>query len=643
LCALALLCGIACFSQIVIPEPVKITKEDLAQKAHPQDSTAVAAYLYRRGKTWYEVAGNQWVMVTEVYSRVKIYKKEGYDYANQEMVYYSGGRAAKGFFSDAATYNLSGGVIEKTELKKDSQFEQDLKEDYIQKRITLPNVKEGSIIEYKYTVQTPYFGELRDFKFQFDIPANDVRYDVQIPIYFYYNVYTIGKVTTEKTDDKELYNKRTDTKEKYHCYTAKNVKAIKDEAYVYNIDNYTAVIKHELAATAMPGQEVKKYATDWKTVAQQIYGHNKFGSELKYNSYFEDDIDPLLTKAANDTDKATLIFDYVKARMNYNQEKSYLCETGVKKAYAARVGNAAEINLMLTAMLRHAGLDANPVLVSTRDNGIAMYPTRFAYNYVIAAVKLKDKTVLLDATSKYSQLNILPIRSLNWMGRLIKKNGDTEEINLMPEIISKEIIAVVCTVNKDGTISGKVRDQYYDYSAYTHREKYAGTNPDSYIEKLEGDYKGITINDYKVTNEKDVTKPLVEDYSFTYTMASDIIGNKMYLNPMVFFTQASNPFKQETREYPIDFVYPTQDKYIISFKIPDGYTIESVPKAASIAMEQGAGSFKYATSITGNNIQLSVIFEINDANFAPEFYTTLKDFFQKMTEKHAEKIVLIKA
>lgn len=643
LCALAFVTAIAGFAQPIVKEPLKVTVEDLTQKMHPQDSTATAAYLYRYGKTWYEINSNYWVMVTEVYSRIKIYKKEGYDYADPEIVFYSGSRTAKGYFSEANTYNLVGGAIQKTALKEDSQFEKELKEDYIKKWITLPAVQEGSIVEYKYTIKTPYFGELRDFKFQFAIPANDVRYDLQIPIYFYYNVYTTGKVATEKDNGKEVYNKRTDVNEKQYCYTAKNVKALKDEAYVDNIDNYTTTVKHELAATTMPNQGVKKYATDWKTVARTIYDNSNFGRELKFDSYFEKDIDPLLTSAATDTDKANLIFDYVKKHMNWNKEKSYLCENGVKKAYTNRVGNAAEINLMLTAMLRHAGLDANPVLVSTRDNGVALYPNRFAYNYVIAAVKLNDKTVLLDATSKYAQANILPIRNLNWQGRLIKKNGDTEEINLMPEIISKEIIAIVCTVNKDGSITGKVRDQYSDYSAYTFRERYADANKDSYIEEMEGDHKGLTINEYKVTNEKDITKPLIEDYSFSYNMAADMIGNKMYINPMVFFTQTANPFKQETREYPIDFIYPQQDKYIISFAIPEGYKIESVPKATSIAMEQSAGTFKYITSVSGNNIQLSVIYEVNDAKFAPEFYNTLKDFFQKMADKHREKIVLIKA
>jgi hypothetical protein len=64
-----------------------------------------------------------------------------------------------------------------------------------------------------------------------------------------------------------------------------------------------------------------------------------------------------------------------------------LCNEGVKKAYKDKTGNVAEINLMLTAMLRYAGLNANPVLVSTRSNGIAIFPNRTAFNYVIAAVE----------------------------------------------------------------------------------------------------------------------------------------------------------------------------------------------------------------------------------------------------------------
>jgi len=637
-----------CFSTqaqelLSIPVPPRINKDELAQKTHPQDSTAVAAYLYKHGKTWYELVDNYWVMVTEVYSRIKIYKKDGYDYANPKIDFYSGSKRAKGYFSEANTYNLVGGTVEKTAMKTDSQFEETLQEDYTRKKITLPNVREGSVIEYKYTIRTPYFGEFRDFYFQYGIPANDVRYDVWIPEYFYYNVYKVGYITIDTSISQTVLNKKTQTKESYINYTAKNIPPIKDEAYVTNIDNFTGIVKYELAAIGMPNQQPEYYATDWKTVAKKIYEHEKFGRELRFNSYFEAAIDPLIPKTATETEKITAIFDYVKAYMNWNGENSYMCDTGVKKAYEAKVGNTAEINLMLTAMLRYAGLDANPVLVSTRANGVALFPTRYAYNYVIAAVKTGDKTLLLDATSKYAQPNIMPTRALNWQGRLIKKNGDTEEIDLMPKTNSKESISIVAEMAANGTISGKVRDQYWDYEAFIFREKYGNTQQESYLEELEKNYKGITINDYKVTNQKEATKPLVEEYAFTHNLVTDNINGKIYFNPLLFLTHTVNPLKQETREYPIDFSFPRQDKYTIILKIPPGYKVESFPQPISISMEQNIGSFKYNISAADTTIQVSVTFDINYSSVSPDYYKTLKDFYQKMIEKQNEKIVLVKA
>ena len=48
---------------------------------------------------------------------------------------------------------------------------------------------------------------------------------------------------------------------------------------------------------------------------------------------------------------------------------------------------------MLIAMLRYAKIESNPVLISTRQNGIAMFPNRSAYNYVIAAVEIENDLI----------------------------------------------------------------------------------------------------------------------------------------------------------------------------------------------------------------------------------------------------------
>jgi hypothetical protein len=452
----------------------------------------------------------------------------------------------------------------------------------------------------------------------------------------------VGYVDVKMTDAKLVLNKKTDTNEFYYLYTAKDVKPFKDEAFVNNSENYIGKLMHEISKVQMPNQKPESYSTDWKSVAKKIYENDNFGRELKFDGYFQDDLEAILAGIEGDEAKMNAIFSYVQARMSWNGRNSYVCNKGVKDAYKNKQGNAAEINLMLTAMLREAKLDANPVLVSTRAHGIAVYPSHAAFNYVIAAVKIADKTFLLDATSKYTRPGVLPTRALNWEGRLIKKNGDNESIDLMPHINSKEVITIMADVDAEGVITGKARDQYFDQNAYAYREQFAEVREDSYIESLEKEYAGLQISDYKMTNQNDLAKPLIEEYSFKNDRLADVIGNKIYISPMLFFTRAETPFKAEKREYPVDFVFPKEDKYLITIKVPEGYAIESLPKALTIGMEENIGSFKYNAAISGNTIQLAVALTINYPSVSNDYYRTLKDFYQKMIEKQNEKIVLIK-
>ena len=149
---------------------------------------------------------------------------------------------------------------------------------------------------------------------------------------------------------------------------------MKEEAYVNNIDNYSSSISHELAMTNYPNTPMKYYSTDWESVVKTIYKDDDFGPELNKTGYFEEDVNKLLTGLNTMPEKIAAIFNYVKTTVKWNNYKGYSCNDGVRKAYKDKTGNTAEINLMLTAMLRYAGMNANPVLLSTRDNGIALFP-----------------------------------------------------------------------------------------------------------------------------------------------------------------------------------------------------------------------------------------------------------------------------
>jgi len=623
----------------------KVTKDELKEKMYPADTSAPAAILHKIGKTYFMItADNYWNIVTEVTTRIKIYKKAGYEYASDELAYYTGGKSVRVNYTDAYTYNLVGGEIIRTKLRGDGEFKEKINDKYEKRKITMPDVKEGCIIEFTSTVINPSSFDFPDWYFQYDIPAKQIEYRISIPEYFIYNRYMAGYSKVNKSDTMLNRPAGMDYTEYIDVFYAKDVKAVKDEAFINNIENYMPILKHELSATNFRSTGKKNYSTDWASVSKTIYEDDKFGRELQMDSYYKTDLAGLIKASMSNEEKMQAIFKHVRNTMNWTGENRLYCNKGVKKAYELKTGNSAEINLMLTAMLREAGLRANPVLISTRSNGVALYPSYSAYNYVVAGVETDNSTVvLLDATSKYSNTGQLPLRALNWQGRMIRKDGTTKEIDLMPAKNSKEVISIAANVDKDGVMSGKIRSQKQDYYAYVFRENYADMNEESYAESLEKKHKGIEIGTYKRTAGKEADKPLLEEYEFVHKNVCDIIGGKIYFSPMLHLASSQNPFKQEEREFPIDFGYPWQDKYMINITVPEGYVVETMPKPVSVTMENNIGSFKYNAIVQGSTIQISVLFDINFPNVSQEYYKTIKDFYQMVVDKQKEKIVLKKA
>lgn len=644
-----------------------VTIEELKEKICPSDTSAVAAIVFCVGKTSFEYSHDGgFEIITEISTKIKIYKKEGYEFANKSMRYYnSGGTFEKVDFSKAVTYNLVGGKIEKTKLSSGGEFDEKINKYWSRKKITMPNVKEGSIIEYKIEMRSPFVSNFPEWEFQKSIPVNFSEYTTYIPEYFIYNVHGKGNFSPEietnsKTrlinysympkimpgmnnpSDGKRVNGTLEFRENIKKYVVKDIPALKNESFVNNIDNYTITVIHELASTRYPNSPYENYTTDWESVAKKVFENDGFGNELAKTGYFEKDIDNLLTNKTTDEEKLAVIFNYVKSKMNWNEFYGIYCDDGVKKAYNDKKGNVAEINLMLTAMLRYAGFEANPILISTRSNGISLFPSKSAYNYIISGVELNNRVILLDATNKFSIPDVLPIRDLNWFGRIIRKNGSSAEIDLMPKANSKDIVSIMAKINENGEVSGKIRDQYFDYNAFVFRDVYGTVSKDSYIEKLEKRHHGLEIGAYEVQNISDLTKPVVENYDFTTNNSVEIIGDKMYLSPFLFFTKTENPFKQEKREYPVDFVFPNQDKFNISLTIPDGYVVEVLPAAKVVSMPDNMANFKYNITNNGNQIQIMYTSDTNQAIIGSEHYEGLKALYKEIVNKHTEKIVLKK-
>ena len=557
----------------------KVSKEELQEQFYPLDSTADAAYLYRSRKTHFDYdVDDGFRTITEVHNRIKIYNKDGFKNGTQEVVLYKPLSGKKEKFTNlkAYTFNLIKNKIVKTKVSKKSIFEERKNKYYVIQKIPLPNIKENSVIDIKHNVISP-FRSIDDLKFQFEIPIKKLNYSVAIPDYFKYKEYIrgyyqikpifsfINKDFQFETPDKKVSKSggyvtekgevfKLNVAIKQSLFKADNIPALKEkEAFIGNIENYRGAIIYELASSKLPNSMEEHYADSWENISKKIYRSGAFGDELTKSSYYSDDIENLLKSANNEFEKVAILFQFVKSKVKWNGYYGKYTENGVRKAYRENTGNVADVNLMLTSMLRFAGLDANPVLVSSRGNGIPLFPTIKGFDYVIAAVTFNDgKYVLLDATEPYSLPNTLPERALNWNGRLVKKDGSSSWLKLITGKHSLEENMLMVKINDELVAEGFIRTKFDNIKALNFRRSKNHIKEEILSTNFE-ENNNVEIEDFKLQNKLDLNKPIVRMIKFSSEDLIEGINGKLYIEPLLFLTRHNNPFKLEERKFPIDF------------------------------------------------------------------------------------------
>ena len=649
----------------------KVSKAELEESVYPLDATADAAYLYKYRRTYYDYNSTTgWFdVVTEIHNRIKIYNKEGFEKANQNIIYIKPdtGDKEKVTSIKGYTFNLEGNKITKIKLSKKDIFDEKKNKFRSIKKITMPNIKEGSVIDITYKLVSPYYRYVDDLEFQHDIPVKNLDFTVEVPKYYTFKLATKGYyfiTPTKTTKDKSFtysqkyradaggytgntktvnQTSKIDYKVEYSKYTATNIPALKDnEPYVFNIRNHRGGMKYELSSIDFIGSTTKYFSTTWEDVSKQIFKSQNFGKELEKTSYFKKDLDAILATISSDTQKIATIFQFVKSKVKWNNYYGKYTDNGVKKAYKEGAGNVADINLMLTAMLRFSGLNANPVLISTRANGVPLFPTIKGFNYVITMVEFTNGNyLLLDASEPYSVPNVLPSRALNWNGRKVTKTGASSWVNLMSSNLAAEDNNIHVKITGNLSVEGLLRSKYRNLEAQKFRKNNNHVKEETLISNLDEKY-AIEIENYKLNNENNILKPVGRSIKFSSEDLVEEINGKIYIEPLLFLSQHTNPFKLEDRKFPIEFDASFKNKNTVSIQIPEGYVVEKLPENMAIGLPENLGVFKFQISQKGNKINTICLLQFNKAIIAAQYYGALKDFYGQMVKKQSEKIVLVK-
>lgn len=647
---LLVFCMSQSFSQTQTLEDITI--EMLKETQSPTDEFANAEVLYEKGEVRFTVY-NKWRYEFEVIRRVKIYTKEGFDAATVKIPYYVGESNSdreeiyglKGY-----VYFLEDGEIKKEKLSKKDVFDVDMSSQWKAKTFTLPNIKEGAIIEYSYTEISPHINNLPEWVFQNEYQTRYSEYVTKVPVeYLGFNLRSKGYIPFETirnqdNDYLQVARKRESTKVQKNIHYAENIPKVENESFIKNIKDYLPAVGYELSSYRSDTYGAfERISKSWEDVVKTLSDSDSFKKELNRTNYFKDDLETLLGGLSSPKEKMHAIYSFVKNKMTWNDEQRRYTSDKLSKIYEANVGNSADINLILTAMLREANLNANPVLSSTVSNGLALFPSLSGLNYVFTHVNINDEIFLLDATEKFAEPNILPGRVMNWQGIVMIDDGYVM-LDLMPKSKSLKKYQVQANLNEGGKIEGMCRMISFDHFGMRGRKKIHKKSTSELTENYESRFKFNGISEVSFSNFEDSSKPLMEGFKFSSDGDFvEKIGDKIYVSPMMFMKTNENPFKKEKRIYPVDFSYPQNIEYFISLAVPEGYTIDYLPESTAMNLNGKDLNLVYLIEESMGRINIKVSFDINTTFYLPEAYSSIRQFYIDLITKENEKIVLVKS
>lgn len=640
----------------------KVTPEDFNITLTGPDSTAGAVVIADYGISSFEGNPHGWFTLAFKHSRrIKILRRSGFEAATVTIpLYLAGNETEKVEGLRASTYNLENGKVIETKLDDRSIFTDRISKNWINKKFTFPALKEGAIVELTYTQTSPFLFQLQPWEFQGEYPCLWSEYQVDIPNFFQYA--TIGQgflpFSINTSDRRQVTFHMTDPggsgkDERYsfdddvvtHRWVMKNVPALKEEPFTTSLGNYTSKIEFQLARYNFPNGYTKDLMGSWIGLSLGLLKDEDFGVDLdRNNSWLDDSLKTMLRDTKTKLEKAQKIYSWVRDNCICTSHSALYTSGSLKSIYKNRNGNEADLNLLLTAMLHHEKIDADPVILSTRSHGFAnpVYPLLSRFNYVICRLSIDSASYYLDASEQWLGFGKLPERCYNGYARLISPDKPIA-ISLSADAMKEQKMTMVF-ISKDEKGKGLVGHLQATpgfNEACGIRLKVKEKGQQELSKTIQSAYSGeIGFSNLELDSLKQPDMPLAVAYDLQIT--PDPATDVFYFNPMLSEGYKENPFKAAERIYPVEMGGTMDETYVLNMEIPEGYVVDELPKSAKVLYNDDEGFFEYLVVNGKDGIQFRSRLQLKKANFKPEDYNTLREFFGFIVKKESEQIVFKK-
>lgn len=627
----------------------EVSPSDLDMKVYPLDTSAAAVVLFDQGIT---SVNDELGLTFMRHVRIKIFSKAGYDHATQVIDVYTKDHTEKLRDLEGITYNRAAdGSVQQTELKGDAVFEEEINNNWTRYKFTFPALQPGCIVDFKYVVMYKEIYTMPDWDFQTSIPVAWSDYKVVYPVtfayatvaqgYFPFDVSEWSQAERSFSGETASYLNQREVKCNIAHWVLRNAPAVREEPYMTTTSDYIQTITIQLAEYASPYGGVKKLIKSWDKFVEDYLKAKQFGDAISDSKAIRRATDSLYQATATPEERMKAIYDFLRSTIVWNEHAGKFVSQDVEDVLESRKGNCADITILMVSMLRHAGIDAVPVLLSTRKNGKIQegFPIESQFNYTLACATIGGKHYFLDATDRFRPCGVLPASVLNVRGILIK-TGSPEWVTLTAGAAYDQGFTVTATLAADGGIDGAVEVADTGYAAITHRKSFRdGKETERMKGLLDADRASLAVDSVTTLNIDSVGIPLTLRAHISSASYAQAAGNLLYVNPVVVDRLYENPLKMPKREFPVDMMYNEHETRTFVLTIPEGYAVKELPVEKSTHIGHDA-EYRYAATVDGRKIAVKTSLAFNNSIFMPNTYNRLKEFFDQMVSYESAQIVL---
>ncbi len=625
-------------AQKKLPDFGKVDMADMQLKSCHFEKDADAMKLFDVQEVEFELAPYLMKLTTERRVRVKIFNEKGYKYASIRIPYYSKKRSTKIKDLEGVVYNLdAAGNIVSQKLEKKDFFKEKAQDNIGIINFTFPNLKPGSIIEFRYRKIEKDIYQIDPWIAQDEMPTAYASNVIITPTDSRTRTKIYGADTIEERSERLSKGSFHRTKRTYY---RENIPSFRSEPFMSSAkDNLLKVIFLHIPIGSFFLDIITSSADGmWRMAGTSLMNATNFGGQIKKNIPGTERLIDSAKKINPVADRIKFLYDTVKKRAPENAEQT-MHAGSLEEAWNDKTGNTAEINLILLNLLQKSGVKAWPFLISTRDNGKidTKFPSGGQLNGVDVLATDSNKVYILDASLKFQSPYTPPLNILNRQGYLL---GDSLQWVIVDDERSllKQNLNLQAQLNADGTVSGDAYSWYYDYAKSFIRDT---TEKDDEEDKfLDKKPVGLKIISIQQQDAEDDTKPLLQKISFTYEPQQT--GDFYFINPQLFSGKRENPFTSDIRNTDIDLGCNQEFNSRFHLNIPPEFQVENLPSSIIVRAPDSSFYFKRNVVADSNTVFIMQNFEIKRSLFYREQYEGIREFFKKVYALMAEEIVLKK-